>query len=321
MENESQQVMDQAVDEGMSLEDKARERMLNESIDPQTGDFKSLGHSKRYFEEDIPQDGPNPFHYTVDQEEKFKEDLSVHRQKSAVREGVKEAISPSPPPWLPDDELWAAKKDAVSWKEDCLKKAAKAEADGKYTAAKAWKDRGEFKEKDLEAMGPSKRDQIMEDYKFHQSACAVVALGEAGLDNHPIWNEQRMQDDSGVEIHRHNRNPRAKYLVLPKEESPWGNIEKIKPSNTVFFELPQDKMAEVQSHVYANADTQDPDALSRRAWAYLHKIGYASQAKPTIYYPTPETEVEEKNPKATDLDPWGSQKEYVKWLNKRQARR
>jgi len=264
-------------------EEEQREKLFQESID-EKGDWKSLGHFQNYTGElisNLPPDAPDPYHYMVDEEERFRQDLSIYRQKSAIKEGIREALTP-PLDQLPDDEYAGIRKEAETWKERYLKKAEEAEKDGDLVEAKKWRDISKYKERDLEALGPSKREQVIDEIRSNITANAITLLGEQRLDNDPIWDHPKMQHDAAIEIGRFNQDRRHKILLVPKEVEPWGEILPIKPSNMVLFELPEAALKEARRWIYSDPSVRDPKTLFKKTWEFLRQAGYAQEAKPTV---------------------------------------
>ena len=89
---------EEGIEQEITQEETEQEQRIREAINEETGDWKSLGHRKQFYNEEIPPapDAPNPFAYEADQEEKFNSDLFFYRQRENVKEAIKETLPPPP---------------------------------------------------------------------------------------------------------------------------------------------------------------------------------------------------------------------------------
>jgi hypothetical protein len=277
--------------EKIELEEAARERAeydrkVSEATDPVTGNFRTLGHRLAFYDElqNFPPGGPNPFSYRPDDDQKFQEDVGLFKTTGAIKQGVAEALHPpNPLDNLPVDELALERREDILWQQDCEKKAKQAEADGDLTKAKAWRDRGQFLHKDLQAKGPTKREQIVKEYEIIAQANPMKILGEESLDDSPMWNHPKAQHDSAVAIHQFNQDAAERWgmFVMPKEKPRFGDIEAIKPSNMVLVQVPKDVYQSVKSEVYGWNSSPDPTEQFKRLHSALIGRGY-QDFKPSI---------------------------------------
>jgi len=243
-------------------------------------------------------------------DDRYLSDMRVFELVTAIRATRPKPQAPSLSPF-PDDEHWKERREAEEWEADCLTKAERAKAEGDFAREKTWRDRAAFKRKDLEALGPSKAELAQKEYEHLKNYDSITLLGEFSLDDSPFWDSPRAQHDSKVQIHRVNNAGGKTVLVLPKEESPFGAMMPIKPSNMLYFDLPQEVAEEIRQFVYSGQE-EDQDALFRRTWDHLHKLGYANTGKPTFSPPKEEAEEkgkEEEKKEVKDPDEM-SQKEF-----------
>lgn len=207
--------------------------------------------------------------------------MTAQAIKEGTRQGVAEALAPAEDP-LPDDEHAEARREAEEWEKHYMAKAERAEKDGFPAEAKKWRDISEYKRKDLEALGPSKREQVRDQMRSDRIAQSITTLGFPQLENDPIWEHPRMQSDAGIEIARFNQDGRRKIGVLPREREPWGELKSIRPSNMLMFNLPEEVLNEGRRFVYSEGFNPDPTATFKRTWQFLRQSGYAGEGKPTF---------------------------------------
>jgi hypothetical protein len=110
----------------------------------------------------------------------------------------------------------------------------------------------------------------------------ILLLGEQGLDEHPIWNQEYAQVDYADKLNKFNENNEQGIFILPKEEEEWGATKAIKPSDTVYVEVPPKVAEEVRRAVYQGQGGFSRGNKFEAMWAELRRLGYAPEAKPTF---------------------------------------
>jgi|GEM_PF-5556822 len=287
------------------------------------GEFKSLGHMLNYTGSmpELPEGAPNPEGYRPDQEDKFREDLNLYRQEKAISKGISEALKQAAPqepgltPWG-DDPYRKQRQEFQAWHDKCQRMAQRAKDNGQPQEADAWVKRSHYFDSDMEKLPPPPVVQYHQEQDAKISKGAVDILFDPNNEKHPFWNEDRIQSDAAAELHRHNQ--RGSNIRLPLENTPFGNIQNIRPSNMIQFDLPENQVESFRQHVYGSGES-DPDKLFRRSWSWLHKFGYAQSGKLAIEPKAPKKTEEKK--KITRHPDDMSYSEFEQWRLSQGAKR
>lgn len=274
-------------------EEAEQQRLWDENVDPETLEFKSLAHYWRVYPEEAPklsEIDPDPTDYTVHQQEQWERDAAAARMKSAIREGAAEGVAIATgrrddvDPSIPDDVHGPARAELMDKIQEYKTRAAMARERGEqretYSEA-AYNQRIQQLYRELEKLPPTPGMMVSAMEAFDQEDRAVELLYNPKLADHEMWNTSRMLHDAPIALAKANSRAQ-KYVRLPRESSPFGDVLECKPRNMVKISLPADQLARSRRDVYTSGGKMDPNAIFRKSWNWLHRCGYASQAVPAF---------------------------------------
>jgi hypothetical protein len=331
-------VTDYKVNQALSVEpDDPQEvedsRRFQASINAD-GTWKSLGHSLSYFNElpTIPKGAPDPFRYSADQQEQFESDLSAWKTGAMVYKGVKQAIGPDPreiqaqqvlEDQVEDDPNGPKRRELDELAMDFSKKAiiARRNNDKKTEELANWHLRSI--EREIESLGDSPATAFLKEAEEAQEQTVADQLFDETLIDKPEWDTPRFKTDAPIQVVKANRLAK-KYLRLPVEDAPFGNVQQCKPGNMVMFDdLPKDVLEELKRA--GTQGSQEPNDIFRRQWNLLHRKGYAAlEKKPVAGREPTEAEKAEKPVKekksVQELDRM-TQKQYNAHMNRLEQER
>ncbi len=174
-------------------------------------------------------------------------------------------------PWK-DDPSAAQRQDLDNWLKECSVQETMARDAGDSAQAKVWAERGRMALKDLRDLGPSEREKFLDAANFGQLEQAMDFLTSPENIGNQAFSDERMQNDAGVLLDRHNRESQGR-IVLPVEDSRHGNIAPVAPGNMIVFELSPDQAEGLREMVYHSGGPADLDSVFRASWDYLRQIG------------------------------------------------
>ena len=296
---------------------------METAFESQEPEFKTLGDFYDYSESrpNIPEGGPDPRDYSIEDEDSFekdladfKKDLADFKQRSAISQVVREALQPQEPGLTPyaDDPYGSQRRELESRVADSERKAETAKAKGETREGfteQDHRDRAAQYFKDLEKLPPPTAQIFEQKQRMAQDEQAVSLTCDPTLADDDNWSNPRVQNDAAVLIAKTNREGRV--IRLPQEDSPWGNLLPAEPKNMVVFDLPERQLEAVQREL-AGLGSKTPDEEMRTTWAILRRHGFASFGRRAV-----EENVlpEEEAPKPTRNPDKMTQKEFEAWRN------
>jgi hypothetical protein len=279
-----------------------REKVWTEGTD-EYGNPKNLGY-KLILENRFPrlepgEPHPSQFPANEEGEKEFTKALDRHRSKTDMVNALHEVLGPKPgiEALLPDDEHREERHEANEWYDECMEKADKYRRNGFYSKAQDWEERATFKLDELKSKGPIMAEKVAKQLLALEDFKGLMNLGEPSLAGHQIWSDPRMSHDAAIVMHRFNQENHVNVLILPKEKTPYGDLEPIAPENMVHIELPHDVWEWVTYRAYKTSGAKDSDGYSKALWAALRKKGYGDSATPTIKKPSRPERSEKSEPK------------------------
>jgi len=142
-----------------------------------------------------------------------------------------------------------------------------------------------------------------------QDSKGIDLLYREDLADHPMWGNERLQNDSGIVVARGIQRAKTT-LRLPCEVSPFGNVAPCTPKNMMTVTLPEDQMKNLKDMISSHRDA-DPETVFRATWRALHTLGYAGTAERAF-------ESQESTEEAPDGKPHKdpskmTQRQFEKW--------
>lgn len=212
-----------------------------------------------------------------------------------------EAARPKPPAAtpFPDDPHRHEREELARQSLEYGQEAYRAEDTGRSDEARRWRERQRQVEKEIERLPEAPEIQfrkMVEDGQWFVGAEGL--LDEKNADNEQFWNDPRILHDAPLAVVQANKRSRNGFLLLPEEiGAAFGNLAPCKPSSMVQFKLPPDVAESFKKEVYSSGGSDDPDAVLRKSWAVLHKLGYAGTGT-RAFEPKAESGDREKSPDA-----------------------
>ena len=183
---------------------------------------------------------------------------------------------------VPDDPLGGKRAELERISNEFSMEAIKCKEAGDVKGYHTWRQRQVQYENELAKLPPKPEVEFAENQIDEVDFRSINLLFDKNRASDKMWDSPRMQHDAAIVIVRHNERSRHGAIALPAEDSPFGNPLACTPQNMVQVKLPPEQLKEFQRIVYRSGGDDSPDAVIRRSWRALHKMGYSSLAQPAI---------------------------------------
>ena len=234
-------------------------------------------------------------------------DFARAQTQYEVRQTLAPVLPPPPQPSpFPDNEQAAERQKAVNWFAECRAKAVQARTLGNHDEALTWEQRAQWGVKDLENLGASYAERLMQAAGEQEISEIVKTLFLDDLADDPDFDHPKVQHDSAVMVIQANKRGIDGWITLPKESAAWGDTLAVKPRNMMRLQLNESEFARWKSMVFDRGGSDSSANIFRRSWAALRQLGYAHMAQPAFE----EEEKPEPKPKKREK----SKAPYIKSL-------